>query len=240
VAVYNSSHFGAAAYYALLAAQQGLIGLSFTHADALTLSYNGTRPYFGTNPICLAAPCDGEEPFCFDMAPTQITWNRVMQHREQNKEIPLGLVADAQGLPTTDPHLATSLIPIGLYKGYGIAMMVEILCSLLTGMPFGRHISKMFAPPIDQKRYLGQFFIAMQIEGFVAATEFKQRLAEMMAEVRAEPIADPAQPVLVPGDPEKQKAKGRAQTGIPLTDTQWQEFQTLAKVIDFALEARRG
>jgi LDH2 family malate/lactate/ureidoglycolate dehydrogenase len=98
----------------------------------------------------------------------------------------------------------------------------------------------MFADPISQKRYLGQFFIAMQIDAFVEAAEFKHRLAEMMAEVRAEPATDPAQLVLVPGDPEKQRAKERAQTGIPLTASQWQEFQTLAKEIGFALEARHG
>jgi len=68
IVVYNSTHFGAAAYFSLLAANQNMIGISFTHADSLMLSYFGKRAYFGTNPICFAAPCEGEEPFCLDMA----------------------------------------------------------------------------------------------------------------------------------------------------------------------------
>jgi ureidoglycolate dehydrogenase (NAD+) len=225
VAVYNSSHFGAAAYYALQAANQGFIGFSFTHADSLMHSFNGKRAYFGTNPICMAVPCKDEEPFCLDMATSRVTWNKILQYRENDQPVPSGWGIDAHGGDTRDPHDVSSLKPIGDYKGFGLAMLVEILCSLLTGMPFGQHISRMYADPIHQKRFLGHFFMAMRIDSFVDPSIFKLQLKQLITEVRNEPAADPVQPVMVPGDPEKHTAAQRSRTGIPIPDALWKKFQ---------------
>ena len=158
VAVRNSSHFGSAAYFALMAAQQDMLGLSFTHADALMLTYGGTRPFFGTNPICFAAPCRDEEPFCLDMATTSVTWNRVLREYSQAGSVPTDWGVDEHGNGAGDPASMVALHPIGGYKGFGLGMMVDVLCGLLTGMPFGREISRMYADPIENKRYLGHFF----------------------------------------------------------------------------------
>ncbi len=236
IAVYNSSHFGAAAYFALMATEQDMIGLSFTQADSLLHSYGGHRAYFGTNPICFAAPSQTEEPFCLDMAPTHITWNQILQIRASGEKLPSGLGVDEYGHDTNDAHKARSLSPIGGYKGFGLSMLVEILCSLLTGMSFGSHISRMYADPIDQKRYLGQFFMAIRLDCFGSPVEFKARLQQMMAEVRAEPALDPEQPIMVPGDPEKQTAKERTQTGIPIPDHVWQQFQELAQEFNLSID----
>jgi ureidoglycolate dehydrogenase (NAD+) len=235
VAVYNSSHFGAAAYYALQAARRGFIGLSFTHADSLMHSFGGTRPYFGTNPLCMAVPCGDEEPFCLDMATSRVTWNKILYHREVGESIPVGWGVDEQGREATDPHQVRSLQPIGEYKGFGLAMMIEILCALLTGMPFGRHISRMYADPIQQKRFLGHFFMALCIDCFVDAKEFKSRLKQLMAEVREEQAADPDQPVMVPGDPEKKAAVERARTGIPIPAFLWEKFREYSRQIDIEI-----
>ncbi|MCA9408044.1 MAG: Ldh family oxidoreductase, partial [Candidatus Omnitrophica bacterium] len=127
ISVKKSTHFGAAAFYALEIAKHDMIGMSFTHADSLMLSSNGNRPYFGTNPICIAVPCEGEEPFCLDMATTTISFNAVLQHREDKKDVPVGTCADSEGNPTIDSAKASFLQPIGQYKGFGLGMMVEIL-----------------------------------------------------------------------------------------------------------------
>ena len=229
VAVYNSSHFGAAAYFSLMATQRNMVGISFTHADSLMLSYGGTRPYFGTNPICFAAPCAGEEPFCLDMATTTVTWNRVMRLSGDGGNVPEGWGVDEGGNDTRDPQRIAALHPIGGYKGFGLAMMVDVLCSLLTGMPFGRHISRMYADPIEIKRHLGHFFVALRIDCFVALEDFKHHLQEMMDEVRSEAARDPAVPLQVAGDPEKRAATDRWQTGIPLSDSELEELRSLAR-----------
>src|SRR3989338_7446559 len=134
VAVYNSSHFGAAAYYALEIAKHDMIGMSFTNTYALVKTYAGKRPFLGNNPICLAAPCKNEGPFCLDMSTSMVTFNKIRQWREEGVTAPNGVGADENGSETTDPNEITMLLPIGGYKGYGLSMLVEILTSLLTGM----------------------------------------------------------------------------------------------------------
>jgi len=236
VAVYNSSHFGAAAYFALMAAEQDMIGLSFSHADALMVSYGGKRPFFGPNPICFAAPCRDEEPFCLDMATSLVTWNKILQVRDSGGRIPAGWGVDDQGKDTVDVNKVAALHPIGGYKGYGLSMMIDVLCSLLTGMNFGPHILRMYADPIEQKRFLGHLFMVLRIDSFATKDEFKARMQQMMDEVRAEPAADPGQPVMVAGDPEKQVAEQRTRTGIPVPDHLWSQFRALVSEFDLSLD----
>ena len=235
VSVHNSTHFGAAAYFALLASSQDFIGLSFTHADALMLSYGGTRPYFGTNPICFSAPCANEEPFCLDMATSLVSWNKILRYRNSNQEIPSEWACDDNGDVSSDPHQVASLLPIGGYKGFGLSMMIDILCGILAGMPFGRDISRMYGDPIEQKRFLGHFFIAIKIESFLPLEIFKQQLQKMMDSVRNEPNKNPDISIMVAGDPEKRTYETRMKDGIPISETGYNNFQKIAQEINFNL-----
>jgi ureidoglycolate dehydrogenase (NAD+) len=227
VAVYNSTHFGAAAYYTLEIARHGMIGMGFTNTDALVRSYGGKRPFLGNNPISFSAPCKGEEPFCLDMATSVVTFNRIRQLREDGLEAPPGVGADKNGLETTDPEKITTLLPIGGHKGYGLSMMVEILCSLLTGMPYGPHIPKMFEAPLSEKRHLGHFISAMRIDCFCDPELFKARMSAMMDELRNEPALDKDIPVQVAGDPEKKISALRMKDGIPLKKIELDAFRKL-------------
>ncbi len=220
VAVYHSSHFGAAATYALEIARCNMIGMSFTNTDALIKSYGGKKAFLGNNPICITVPCEGEEPICLDMATSIVTFNKIKQLREHGLFAPPGVGADDEGRETIDPHRISMLNPIGGYKGYGLSFMVEVLCSLLTGMPYGPQIPKMFEAPMDEKRNLGQFIIALRIENFQDIHLFKKRMAMFVGDLRKSPPFHPDQPVHVPGDPEKAKQKERLKTGIPLSDTE--------------------
>ncbi|NQT30412.1 MAG: Ldh family oxidoreductase [Candidatus Saganbacteria bacterium] len=235
VAVYNSSHFGAAAYYALMAAKEDMIGLSFTNATAHVLSYGGTRPFFGNNPVCMVAPCYGEEPFCLDMATTVATFNKVQQHKEAGEKVPVGWGVDDQGKDTDDAAQVASLLPIGTYKGFGLSMMVEILCSLLSGAPFGPEITHMFGTSMDQKRLLGHFFCAIRIDGFEDPAVFKKRMKKMMEALRSEPSLNAGVPVMVPGDPEKKFYRVRSQKGIPVPQSLLEQFNKLGSEYNAAL-----
>lgn len=229
VVVCNSSHFGAAAYFALKIAGHDMIGLSFTSTDALIQSYGGTRPFLGNNPLCIAAPCEEEEPFCLDMATSVVTFNKVRQWCEEGVEAPPGVGADRDGTETTDPNQIMSLLPIGGYKGYGLSMAIEILCGLLSGMAYGPHIPKMFEAPMDQKRLLGHFVTAIRIDCFQDIGRFKSRLSTMMRELRSEPRLDPDIPIQVPGDPEKRVAEQRLREGIPLTPAEVEALNQVAR-----------
>lgn len=228
VAVSNSTHFGAAAYFSLLATKQNMIGISFTHADSLMQTYLGKRSFFGTNPICVAVPCKGEEPFCLDMATSLVSWNKIIQYKENGKSIPDGWGYDSNGMETNDPEKVTSLVPIGNYKGFGLSMVVDIFCSLLSGMPYGRDICRMYADPIDKKRMLGHFFIAIDVKPFQDPDLFKDRLKTMMEAVRNEPPMDTDSKIMVPGDPEKITYDTRIKEGIPLDRTTFEAFHRIA------------
>ena len=229
VAVRNSSHFGAAAYFSLMAPKEEMIGISFTHADALMLTPGSTRPFFGTNPICFAAPSLDEEPFCLDMATTTVTWNKLLRSTEEGQSVPIGWGVDEYGNDIQDPSHVRALHSIGGYKGFGLGMMVDVLCSLLTGMPFGRNISRMYADPIGEKRSLGHFFMALRIDRFVPADEFKARMQGMMNALREEPTLDADARIQVAGDPEKQATQDRMKHGIPLSDSEAKSLQNLGQ-----------
>lgn len=229
IAVYNSTHFGAASYYALEIARHDMLGISFTNTDALVKSYGAKGPFLGNNPICFTAPCKGEEPFCLDMATSIVTFNKIRQFREQGLDAPPGVGADRNGNETTDPHSITTLLPIGGYKGYGLSLMVEILCSIMTGMPYGPHVPKMFEAPMSQKRCLGHFISAIRIDCFQDKSVFKKRLSLMIKELRNEPPLDKSIAVQVAGDPEKKIAKDRKKTGIPLDIKTFEALQDIAE-----------
>lgn len=215
VGVVNSSHPGAMATFALHAAERGFIAFAFTHADSLLLSANGTRPYFGTNPVCMAAPRQGGTPYCLDMATSAIPWNRLLLHKAKGEPLPEPYGADAEGNPTTDPLSATCLMPFGGYKGYALSSMVEVLCGVFTGMAFGREIPAMYKSPIEEPRRLGQFFMAIHPGGCIDGADFAARMAQMAEEVHAEP-AKPGLDVMLPGDKEDREAERRRAAGIPL------------------------
>jgi ureidoglycolate dehydrogenase (NAD+) len=234
VAASNSSHPGAMASMALKAARKGFIALSFTHADALVLSHNGTRPYFGTNPICMAVPRGENEPYCLDMASSIVSWNKVLVKKNSKTKLIKGIAADSNGDLTTDPDEAACLVPAGAYKGFGIASMVEVLCGIYTGMQFGRAIPSMYKAPMDKPRSLGQFYIVFRVDGVVSKSHFLSTMQSMSEEVRVEPAID-GEEVMMPGDPEIKTSKIRMKEGIPLDDVTVDSFIKLSKEHDVKL-----
>lgn len=228
VGVANSSHPGAMASFALKAAREGYICFAYTHADALLRSHGGTRAFFGTNPVCMAAPRREAEPYCLDMATSTIPWNRLLIHRAKNVPLPEGVAADVNGDLTTDPQAATCLTPTGGYKGQGLASMVEVLCGVMTGMAFGREIPAMYKASMDSQRKLGQFYLVMRADGCIAEDMFLDRMQELTEAVRAEP-AKPGEQVMLAGDKEAREAERRKIDGIPLDDDTLAAFGELAE-----------
>lgn len=225
VSIRNSNHCGAMAWYAMRACTHDMIGLAFTNATAKVQVFNALTPFFGINPICIAAPMADEDPFCYDAAPTVMANNKVKMYKEAGQNLPPDVAADAEGRMTLDPNLARMLIPLGGaqagYKGYGMSMVVDILCSLLSGMPNGRDVSAMYpmdGGKLEDKRYLGQFVGAIRIDAFEDPVVFKRRLQDTANAVRALPASEHATlPVMIPGDPEKRVAAERMKSGIPVS-----------------------
>ena len=226
VGVSDSSHCGAVGLYARAAAREGLVGIAFTHADKVAAPHGGQRPFFGTNPLAIAFPRAGGEPVCLDMATTSIPWNRVMNARREGHALPSDVAVDAAGRPTTDPHAAAAVTPLGGegygHKGYALALMIDLLCGPLHGNPWGPNIPSMFNA-LDQPRRLGAFLIAIDPMRFAGGPTLAAHVAAMAHALAAEPGAP-----RMPGDPERDHERQRLKEGIPVEPGLAAQFRELS------------
>ena len=229
VVVFNSSHCGTMAYFAFEACREDMIGTAYTHATPKMRTPNATTKFFGTNPICLAAPMASEAPFCYDGSTTQLSANKIRVYGERGLELPPLCGADEGGRETRVPAEVVQLLPIGDYKGFGLAMIVDILCGLLSGMPVGDDISDMFNDPLSRQRLLGQFYGALRIDVYEDPERFKIRLQDLAERVRRQPRRDPNTPVQVPGDPEKACQADCEANGIPVGMKELAQLESVAK-----------
>ncbi len=226
--VYNSSHPGALASIAIPAAKKGFICFAFTNADSLVMSDGGVRPFFGTNPICFAAPRKDEEPFCVDMALSKTNWNKILMSQNNNQDLEQNIAADENGKETIDPHKAHALFPIGGYKGFALVAMVEVLCGILSGSPFGRDIPSMYKAPMNEPRNISQFYIIFQSDFNIHFEDYLKWMDDFTEKVRSEPSLKNNQ-VLLPNDPQIISQKIRSKEGIPIDDQTLKSFDNLKK-----------
>jgi ureidoglycolate dehydrogenase (NAD+) len=219
VAVRRSGHYGAAAFYAMRAAAAGLIGVSMTNTEPLVIPYGGVEPALGTNPIAFAAPtADGI--FNLDMATSQVAINRIVNARNEGRPIPEGWGVDERGEPTTDPVAAVSGVPLGGYKGYGLALMVEVLCGVLSGAGVRHGVGVLYSGG-EVEQNTGHFHLAIDPERTVGRDAFAGVLAGLLDELRAIPPARGFDEVLVAGDPEDRARAERERSGIPIEPALW-------------------
>jgi len=239
IAVKNSSHPGALASMALKAARKNYIAFAFTHADSLMLSHNGKKPYFGTNPICFAAPRKEKEPFCIDMATSMISWNKLLNFRKEKKMLDNNLAADIEGNITKIPAKARSLMPAGSYKGYALASMVEVLCGVYTGMNFGTSILPMYKSPMNKPRKLGQFYIILKPNAVLGTNSFLKKMQVLTSQVRKQKTKSKNKKVMMPNDPEIINLKNRMKAGIPLEVETLDKLKNLSKKFNVKLNLLR-
>lgn len=239
VAVRNSNHYGAAGVYALLAAEVGLIGMSFTSVwHGTTIPTFGAEGMFGTNPIAFVAPGKKHRVFYLDMATSTVAVGKLKLADMHARPLADGWAVDRDGRMTTDAAKALEhvrLTPLGgtrvmsSHKGYGLAAMVEILSSMLSGAWYAP--TRAMRHPGEHYWNIGHFFMAIDPTSFRAPGEFEDDLDDMIDALHATRPVDEDQPVLVPGDPEQAAMDDRVKHGIPVPDS------LLAQVRDIAAEA---
>src|SRR5215469_9119575 len=223
-AVRNSAHFGATGYYTLMAAREGLIGVACTSASGVQVAPTfGKEAKLGTDPWSFAAPTANGEPFLLDMATTTVAAGRIRNKANEGLPCPPGWVLDKDGQPSTDPLAAREkggfLTSLGgapensSYKGYGLAVMVNILGACLPGATL---ITDPLAGKKPQGADIGHCFIAIDPGLFRDPEEFAGDVTRFCNDLRATKPIDPAQPVMVAGDPQWKYAEVRLQKGIPV------------------------
>lgn len=233
------NHFGIAGFYSSQALKEGMLGMSFTNTSPLLTPTRAKQAALGTNPLSLAAPGTGGDSAVIDMATTAVAVGKIEIQRRKGEPIPSGWALGPDGEETTDPELAFHtgcLMPLGGqevnsgYKGYGLGLLVEIFCGILSGSAYGPHIRN-WAVPSDQPANLGQCFIAIDPNCF--APGFQGRLEDLMTHLRNMTPANPNKPVLVPGDPERNNMKlVDRQGGIKYHENQLKASLKLAECLN--------
>lgn len=225
ISVRNSSHFGMTGFYIMRLAAAGYIGLMMTDTDAFLIPFGSRKPFFGTNPLAIGFPTDGI-PVILDMATTFVPYGKIALAQTEGRSIPPDWGFDADGHPTSDPFAIAGMHPIAGPKGSGLAMVIDILCSVLSGMPWGPHVNKMYGE-LDAPRKLGHFIVAFDVSRLMPLETFKRRLGEMLAEFGALPPAEGFERLYYPGEVEgRQRVLRRAQ-GIPIDPGLYAELVAL-------------
>ncbi len=229
VSTRNSNHFGIAGYYAMMALQHDMIGISMTNANPLVAPTFSVDRLLGTNPIAVAVPANKQPSFVADFATTPIARGKLDLMHKKGLKAPLGYVQDKEGNPSNDPNILTqggAILPLGgdyehgSHKGYCLGSIVDIMSAMLSGAGYGPWVppSVAFLPVLqnDEVKGTGHFFGAMRIDAFRHADEFKTMMDKWILTFRNSKPIEGQEKVLVPGDPEREMEAVRKKEGIPV------------------------
>ena len=216
VALRNSGHFGTAMYFTLMAARAGCVAFLSTNASPAMAPWGGRRKTVGTNPWSWAAPAGSHPPMVLDIANTGVARGKIYLARQKGLTIPEGWAIDAAGAPTTDPQAAIDgiILPMAQHKGYGIAVMMDMLSGVLTGSCFGTEVTGPYQT--ERRSGAGQLFIALDIAAMQPLAEFGARMDRYIDELKSVPLAQGFDEVFYPGEIEARNDVKHRRDGILL------------------------
>src|SRR5881398_3455333 len=228
VSVRNSHHYGIAGYYSLMALEHDLIGISTTNAAPLVVPTFGRNAVLGTNPISITAPAGKERAFVLDMATSVVPRGKLEVYDRVGNKMPPGWAVDKRGRGTEDPHavldalskrLGGGILPLGGegeehsgHKGYGLALMVDVLSGVLSGSATGLGVDVDKAKP-----NVGHFFMAIDPAAFRPLEEFKRDMDRLARELKDSPKAQGQNRIYVHGEKSFARMEKYRREGIPLT-----------------------
>ncbi len=243
VAVRNSTHFGIAGYYSLMAIKEGMIGLAVTNARPSIPPTFGVEPMLGTNPLTIGAPTDEEFPFLLDCATSIIQRGKVELNNRIDKPLPENTVINDRGEIMTDAgkvleemlERKAALLPLGGkgeetagYKGYGYATVVELLSAALQEGIYLRDTLGIVEN--DQKRLkVGHFFLAININSFLGLNSFKKTAGNIMRDLRSSKKEPGAERIYTAGEKEYNAENERRKSGIPLNESLQEDIKIMQK-----------
>jgi len=234
--VRDSNHFGIAGYYAMMALDEDMLGIAMTNTAALSVPTFGRQVMFGTNPMAFAAPADEQRAFVLDMSTTVVTRGKIEVYDQLGQELPQGWAVDKTGQLARDPRTLLDdmgrragggILPLGGegegyggHKGYGLAVMIDVLCSVLCGAPFGPEV----ADTATSSARVSHFFGAIQIDMFRDPRAFRRDMDRMLQDLRECPPAKGAERVYFAGQKEFEHEAECARAGIPLATKTYEQI----------------
>jgi L-2-hydroxycarboxylate dehydrogenase (NAD+) len=232
VAVRNSNHYGIAGYYAMMALEEDLIGISMTNSATLVVPTFGRDAVLGTNPMSIAVPTGGERPFVLDMATSVVTRGKLEEYDRLEKPLLKGWATDGRGVPTDDAgevlrnmseRLGGGILPLGGageelggHKGYGLTFLVDILCGVLPGAAYASHVYPRDGSGRPLPANIGHFFGALRVDSFRPLGEFKTSMDDIIQVLKSSAKAEGQERIFIHGEKEFEMADGRMRDGIPL------------------------
>ncbi|NBK93682.1 Ldh family oxidoreductase [bacterium 1XD21-13] len=243
VTMRNANHYGIASYYAMMAAKEKLIGLSFTNSEAMMVPTYGRNAMLGSNPIAVAMPAK-PYVFSFDAATTVIPRGKLEVYEKQEKPLPYGWAVDVDGLESSDStrilqniiHKAGGgILPVGgsdplngSHKGYGYGMICEIFTSILSGGPTSNHW---------RRGETSQGFIAIDYGMFGDKKEIEERMSQLLEELRESDKAEGQTRIYTHGEKEQESAKEKQLSGIPVNEKTEGELREIAAYLKLDYES---
>ena len=230
--VRNSNHYGIAGYYAMMALEKDCIGISMTNASVLVVPTFGRDAMLGTNPIAVAAPAGEEPAFVLDMATSTVPRGKLEVYKRLEKPLPLGWATDETGEPSSDTErvlknlnqrLGGGLLPLGGagellrgYKGYGLSLLVDILCGVLPGAAYANLVYPRDEEGNPLPSAIGHFFGAWRVDAFRPVDDFKAAMDDLQQRLKDAPKAEGQDRIYIHGEKEHEEAEHNASAGVPL------------------------
>ncbi len=240
--VINSTHYGIAGYYSLMAIPFDMIGISGTNANPLVAPTWSVSRMLGTNPIAVAIPSKSYQPFVADFATTPIARGKLALLEKEGRTIKTGFVQDKYGNPSTNPAIIKqdgAIVPLGSdyehgsHKGYCLSAIIDIFSSVLGGANFGPFVPPQVGYiPIQEKQVgkgLGHFFAAIRIDALRPKDDFLNSMDEWISTFKSAKPDIHHNEVIIPGEPEYRNEIYNKQYGIPLKKELLTELHQLAK-----------
>jgi LDH2 family malate/lactate/ureidoglycolate dehydrogenase len=228
VAVRNSNHFGMAAHFTRMIAEQGCVGVVTTNGSPAMAPWGGKEKAVGANPWSIAAPAGRHGVTVMDIANGNAARGKIYAARERGATIPEGWALDAEGRPTTDPAAAIDgvILPMGGHKGYAISFMMDVLSGVLTGSSFATGVS---GPQQAERRSgCGHLVLAIDVAAVADPGTFAERMERLIAEMKAVPLATGFEEIFFPGELEDRSRARLEREGIELPDATVEALERLA------------
>jgi LDH2 family malate/lactate/ureidoglycolate dehydrogenase len=224
----GSNHCGALFYYAMLALPAGMIGIAATNALPTMAPWGGIAKIVGINPLAVAIPAGNADPIVLDAAFSYSSHGKIRVYQQKGLDIPATWAFDRQGRPTTSAAEALEglLQPIGEYKGVGLAVVMGVLSSLLSGAAYGTELGNMVDGPLAGRD--GHFLMALRIDAFEDPEHFRHRVDSIVRQIETSPATPGVDRLFAPGGREAQTARSYGREGIPLNSATLTGLQAVA------------
>ena len=232
--VRNSCHFGAAGYYAWLAAQESMLGIVMANDVPSVAAPGSQRAVTGSNPIAYAIPTGDRDPIFLDIAISTVAGGKVYEAHRTGKPIPPGWLIGPDGLPTTDPDdfpQRTSLTPMAGHKGYGLALLVEVLSAVMTGAAITWQVGNWIFGDASKPTHHGAAFLVFDVASLGSEEAFFQRIGALIDEIHESPTAE-GQRIFLPGEKEWERRRKALDQGLPLSQDIVDRLTNLAREME--------